>query len=268
MDPIGAPDGRSRPRYVGPDTFARLPRLEDVERAHVAVLGVPFDSGVSYRPGARFGPAAIRAGSKLLRAYHQPLDVEPWYVHQVADAGDLAPNPYDIVEAIAHDRGRRPGGARPAPIDSSRSAATTRSRCHCCASPASATGADRARPLRRPPRHVGHLLRGGVHARHAVPAGVRGGPARVASDRSTSGSAAPSSARKDLAEDAGIRASRSCRPSTSRAPGVDAAIERIRAQGGGLAGLRQHRHRRPRPGPCAGHRDARARRPHRRARRC
>ncbi|HEY4227922.1 MAG TPA: agmatinase [Candidatus Limnocylindrales bacterium] len=98
--PIGAPDGRVRPRYVGPDTFARLPRLEDVEHAQVAVLGVPFDAGVSYRPGARFGPQAIRASSKLLRAYHQDLDVEPWLVHQVADAGDLAPNPFDIAEAI------------------------------------------------------------------------------------------------------------------------------------------------------------------------
>jgi agmatinase len=99
-DPIGAPDGRVRPRFVGPDTFARLPRLEDVERARVAVLGVPFDAGVSYRPGARFGPQAIRAGSKLLRAYHQAMDVSPWSDDQVADAGDLAPNPFDIAEAI------------------------------------------------------------------------------------------------------------------------------------------------------------------------
>jgi agmatinase len=101
MDPIGAPDGRVRPRFVGPDTFARLPRLEDVPRASVAILGVPFDSGVSYRPGARFGPAAIRQGSKLLRPYHPALDVQPWSLAQVADAGDLAPNPFDIVEAIA-----------------------------------------------------------------------------------------------------------------------------------------------------------------------
>jgi agmatinase len=101
VDPIGAPDGRVRPRYVGPDTFARLPRLDEVEHAAVAVLGVPFDAGVSYRPGARFGPQAIRAGSKLLRAYHAPLDVKPWLVQQVADAGDVAANPFDILEAIA-----------------------------------------------------------------------------------------------------------------------------------------------------------------------
>jgi agmatinase len=108
MDPIGAPDARVRPRFVGPDTFARLPRLEDVERARVAVLGVPFDSGVTYRPGARFGPQAIRAGSKLLRAYHQAMDVSPWSTDQVADAGDLAPNPFNLTEAIEHiEKGAR-----------------------------------------------------------------------------------------------------------------------------------------------------------------
>ena len=85
---------------MGPDTFARLPRLDDVGTAAVAVVGVPFDAGVSYRSGARFGPAAVRAGSKLLRPYHPSLDIEPWHVHQVADAGDIACNPFDIVAAI------------------------------------------------------------------------------------------------------------------------------------------------------------------------
>ncbi|MDG4764395.1 agmatinase [Solwaraspora sp. WMMD406] len=99
--PIGPPDATRVPRYAGPDTFARLPRLQDVSRADVAILGVPFDSGVSYRPGARFGPQAIRAGSKLLRSYHPALDVEPWKVLQLADAGDVAVNPFDIEEAVA-----------------------------------------------------------------------------------------------------------------------------------------------------------------------
>ena len=107
-EPIGAPDGRVRPRFVGPDTFARLPRLADVPHARVAILGIPFDAGVSYRSGARFGPAAIRAGSKLLRPYHPGLEVEPWSIQQVADAGDLAPNPFDILEAI----GQIEAGAR------------------------------------------------------------------------------------------------------------------------------------------------------------
>jgi agmatinase len=55
---------------------------------------------VSYRPGARFGPGAVRAASKLLRPYHPALDVHPWGVHQVADAGDLAINPFDLEEAV------------------------------------------------------------------------------------------------------------------------------------------------------------------------
>ena len=98
--PIGPPDALRVPRYAGPDTFARLPRLSDVGGASVGVLGVPFDSGVSYRPGARFGPSAVRHGSKLLRPYHPFLDVEPWTVHQVADAGDAAVNPFDLREAV------------------------------------------------------------------------------------------------------------------------------------------------------------------------
>lgn len=89
------------PRFAGPDTFARLPRLDDVGTAAVAIVGVPFDAGTSYRSGARFGPGAIRTGSKLLRPYHPGLDVEPWSVHQVADAGDVACNPFNIGEAIA-----------------------------------------------------------------------------------------------------------------------------------------------------------------------
>ena len=88
-EPIGPVDASQVPRYAGPATFARLPELDDVESADVAVLGVPFDSGVSYRPGARFGPGHIRASSKLLRPYHAPLDVSPFSAIQVADAGDL-----------------------------------------------------------------------------------------------------------------------------------------------------------------------------------
>jgi agmatinase len=56
---------------------------------------------VSYRPGARFGPGHIRASTKLLRPYHAPLDVEPFDVQQVADAGDMAVNPFDLADAIA-----------------------------------------------------------------------------------------------------------------------------------------------------------------------
>ena len=58
--PLGPSDASISPRYAGIATFARLPRIEDVPAADIAVVGVPFDSGVSYRPGARFGPAHVR----------------------------------------------------------------------------------------------------------------------------------------------------------------------------------------------------------------
>jgi agmatinase len=99
-DPIGPVDGAAVPRFAGPPTFARLPRLDEVGRADVAVLGVPFDSGVSYRPGARFGPGHVRASSKLLRPYHPGLAVSPFAAQQVVDAGDVAVNPFDLGEAI------------------------------------------------------------------------------------------------------------------------------------------------------------------------
>ncbi|MGW5686096.1 agmatinase [Nonomuraea sp. NPDC003754] len=98
--PRGPVDSSRIPRFAGFATFARLPRLDEVEHADVAVVGVPFDSGVSYRPGARFGPAAVREASRLLRPYHPGLDVSPFERVQVADAGDIACNPFNIGEAV------------------------------------------------------------------------------------------------------------------------------------------------------------------------
>ena len=98
--PVGPPDASKQPRYAGLSTFARLPRIEDVDRADIAVVGVPFDSGVSYRPGARFGPEHVRASSRLLRPYNPAQDFAGWDAVQVADAGDIAANPFDIQEAV------------------------------------------------------------------------------------------------------------------------------------------------------------------------
>ncbi|MBC3192787.1 agmatinase [Pseudonocardia sp. C8] len=97
---IGPVDASLVPRYAGIATFARLPRIEEVDHADIAVVGVPFDSGVSYRPGARFGPAHVRESSRLLRPYNPAQDVSPFATQQVADAGDIAANPFDIDDAV------------------------------------------------------------------------------------------------------------------------------------------------------------------------
>ena len=96
----GPVDSLAVPRFAGPATFARLPRADEVSDIDIAIVGAPFDTGVSYRPGARFGPAHIRQSSKLLRPYNPAQDVEPFASQQVADAGDIACNPFDIEEAI------------------------------------------------------------------------------------------------------------------------------------------------------------------------
>ena len=100
-NPIQPVSGTKVPRFAGPSTFARLPELRDVESCDVAIVGIPFDAGTSYRPGARFGPQSIRQASRHLRTnYHPNYDVEPFKVQQVADAGDIACNPFNIEEAI------------------------------------------------------------------------------------------------------------------------------------------------------------------------
>ena len=99
-DVVGPVDPQRVPRFAGPTTFARLPTMEQVGRAEVAIVGVPFDSGVVYRPGARFGPSAIRAGSRMLRPFNAWTGAEP-FARQVVDAGDVACTPFSIEQAIA-----------------------------------------------------------------------------------------------------------------------------------------------------------------------
>lgn len=97
---VGPVSGLAVPRFAGHSTFARLPRIEDVNKFEVAILGAPFDSGVSYRPGARFGPAHVRQASRLLRPYNPALETSPFFTKQVVDAGDVSMNPFDIEDAL------------------------------------------------------------------------------------------------------------------------------------------------------------------------
>lgn len=88
----GPPDAFSAPRYTGVRTFARCPNDRPAS-ADVAAVGIPFDTGTSFRPGARFGPEAIRTASLLLRPYHPPLDVDVFSGRTVVDWGDLPTTP-------------------------------------------------------------------------------------------------------------------------------------------------------------------------------
>lgn len=98
---VAQTDALAVPRFAGLGTFARLPRREDVGTCDIAIVGVPFDAGTTYRPGARFGPAHVREASRLLKPFHPYLETSPFDVQQVADAGDIACNPFDIATAIS-----------------------------------------------------------------------------------------------------------------------------------------------------------------------
>ncbi|MHB1567845.1 MAG: agmatinase [Solirubrobacteraceae bacterium] len=91
---FGPPDASVAPRYTGPRTFARLPHVALPEPGvDAAVIGVPFDTATSFRPGARFGPEAIRSASALLRPYHPALAVDVFETLSVVDGGDLGITP-------------------------------------------------------------------------------------------------------------------------------------------------------------------------------
>ena len=94
------PDPRTSPRFAGVCTFCRYPLLDRVapENRPVdwALYGVPFDGGVTYRPGARFGPRAIREASQYVKRYSIEHDADVAAVLSLADAGDAPVQPYSI----------------------------------------------------------------------------------------------------------------------------------------------------------------------------
>jgi agmatinase len=89
------------PRFAQPATFMRLPYQTDLTDVDVAMLGVPFDSGTSYRPGARLGPREIRAQSSLIRPYSYFQKISPFERLTIVDAGDVNAPPVGIEPAYA-----------------------------------------------------------------------------------------------------------------------------------------------------------------------
>ena len=95
------PDGRAAPRYAGVKTFGRCPTTDDPEGVDVAVFGIPFDTATTNRPGARFGPEAVRSASIALRPYN-PVQRAPVFGHlSVADFGDLTVTPGNAEKTVA-----------------------------------------------------------------------------------------------------------------------------------------------------------------------
>ena len=98
-----APSARKNPRFTGIKTFFRLPHqtLEETKKGDydVALFGVPFDSGASYRPGSRFAPMKVRELSSLGRGYHPHYAVNFMDKINVLDLGDSDVVPVDIVKS-------------------------------------------------------------------------------------------------------------------------------------------------------------------------
>ena len=94
-------DSGKSPRFAQPATFMRLPHQTDLTHVDVAILGVPYDSGTSYRSGARLGPREIRAQSSLIRPYSYFQHVSPFEELTIVDAGDVDAPPVGIEPAHA-----------------------------------------------------------------------------------------------------------------------------------------------------------------------
>src|SRR5271168_4954064 len=94
-------DALSFARFSGVPTFMRLPHIPQPEELEVAIIGVPFDGGTTYRPGPRFGPRHVRVQSAIIRPWNPVLHVNPFAKHRVADFGDLSVNPLSIEDTFA-----------------------------------------------------------------------------------------------------------------------------------------------------------------------
>jgi len=94
-------DPFTSPRFGQIATFMLLPAAASPEGLDVALMGIPYDGGVSYRPGARFGPRAVREQSSLIRSWHPVLKVHPFERLRVADCGDIDVNPSSIEATYA-----------------------------------------------------------------------------------------------------------------------------------------------------------------------
>ncbi len=93
-------DALEHARSGGIATFMRLPHINAPEELDIALVGIPFDGGTTYRPGTRFGPRAVREQSVLIRPWNPVLQLNPFAKYRIADYGDFSVNPLSIEDTF------------------------------------------------------------------------------------------------------------------------------------------------------------------------
>lgn len=78
----------------------RLPHIADPRELEIALLGIPYDGGTTYRPGPRFGPRHVRAQSAIIRPWNPVMKVDPFTKYRIADYGDFSVNPLSIEDTL------------------------------------------------------------------------------------------------------------------------------------------------------------------------
>ena len=105
-DPFFKPvSGFDLPRFAGVPTFMRLPHVAldapKIKDVNIGIIGVPWDSGTTNRPGPRHGPRQLRDASTMIRAQHPVSGIRPYEKLNCADLGDVSINPADIEDSMA-----------------------------------------------------------------------------------------------------------------------------------------------------------------------
>jgi len=93
-------DAAKVPRFAGHATFMRLPAVTSAEGLDIALVGIPWDGGTTNRAGARHGPREVRNYSSLMRSTHHVFRTEPFKIANIADLGDVAVNPINLLDGL------------------------------------------------------------------------------------------------------------------------------------------------------------------------
>jgi guanidinopropionase len=91
------------PRYTDIATFMRTPLADSLDDLDIALIGVPYDGGVTNRAGARHGPQEMRAMSMMMRAIHHVSKINPYELCNIADVGDVRFSSVYDHEAVNKD---------------------------------------------------------------------------------------------------------------------------------------------------------------------